>query len=98
MPLLDVLRMYRTNLMPTGLPVDCGPPPQIKNGTLIGRAFTSVGSVAAYYCSPGTIRVGNNPIVCQDDGTWGDPPMCVLPGEYEWMSHTPLRLGLYIQF
>ena len=61
--------------------VDCGPPPQIANGTVIGGFFTSVGNTASYFCDFGTNLVGNSTITCQDDGTWEDPPMCVLPGE-----------------
>ena len=60
----------------------CGFPPQVTNGNVYYRIFASVGSVARYYCDFGTNLVGNRTIVCQDDGTWEDPPMCVLPSEY----------------
>ena len=75
------------------LSVDCGPPPEITNGTVIGGVFTSVGSKASYFCDFGTNLVGNDTITCQDDGTWEDPPMCVVPGEcmdYNYYALTSL--------
>ena len=45
--------------------VDCGPPPQITNGTVIGGFFTSVGSVASYLCEFPTNLVGNDTIDCE---------------------------------
>ena len=63
--------------------VDCGPSPQIANATSIGGTFfTSVGDEVRYYCDFGTTLVGNATIVCLDDGTWSDPPMCIPPSEY----------------
>lgn len=62
--------------------VDCGPPPQITNGTVVGGFFTSVGSVVGYSCDFPTNLVGNDTIYCRDDGTWEDPPICVPPSEY----------------
>ena len=75
--------------------VDCGPPPQIVNGTVFsGGIFTSVGRTARYRCNFGTNLVGNSTITCQDDGTWEDPPMCVLPGEC--MNYTCISYASYL--
>ena len=73
--------------------VDCGPPPEIANGTFIGGTFTTVGNTAFYYCNDfSATRVGNSTITCQDDGTWEDPPLCVLPSKcmnwYTMPHHT----------
>ena len=60
----------------------CGPPPQIANGTAYEFGGTAVGSTAYYYCNAFRANlVGNRNILCQEDGRWEDPPMCVLPGE-----------------
>ena len=65
---------------------DCGPPPQIANGTArTGMSYTVYEhptTTAYYYCNVGARLVGNRSIDCRDDGTWEDPPMCVPPGEY----------------
>ena len=67
--------------------VECGPPPQIANGTasIISTSGSVSGSrttAAYYFCNGGARLVGNSTIDCRDDGTWEDPPMCVPPGEY----------------
>ena len=66
--------------------VDCGPPPEIANGS--ARAFDTIHygfglrTVAASFCNRGARLVGNSTIDCRDDGTWEDPPMCVPLSEY----------------
>ena len=63
------------------LSADCGPPPEIANGSPI-REYPVRGTTTVYYCDFGATLLGNDTITCQDDGTWEDPPMCVLPGGY----------------
>lgn len=54
---------------------DCGPPPQIANGT-VSPLRTAGRSVAVYLCDFGFAREGKGVISCHDNGIWGRPPVC----------------------
>ena len=68
--------------------VNCGNPPRPTNGSISSLNGTVRGSVANYECDTGYKLVGNSSIVCQDDGEWSTPPVCLGMCEnyYEWCS------------
>ena len=77
----DDINMYTVfEIIQLFFSADCGPPPEIANGSPI-VASPVAGTTAIYLCDFGATLLGNNTITCQDDGTWEDPPMCVLPSE-----------------
>ena len=47
--------------------IDCGPPPQIKDGSVQCSDTTSNG-MAEYKCKKGFLLVGSSTMVCQSDG------------------------------
>ena len=47
--------------------IDCGPPPQIQDGSVQCSATTSNG-MAEYKCKKGFLLVGSSMMVCQSDG------------------------------
>ena len=78
----DDINMYTVfEIIQLFFSADCGPPPEIANGNSIGGFYNPVGSTAFYFCDFGATLLGNDTIICQDDRTWEDPPMCVVPGE-----------------
>jgi hypothetical protein len=68
--------------MTCNMPVDCGPPPAVTNaaspvisGGAGGGATTTFGATAAYTCSAGHTKAGND-ASCQASGTWSAAPTC----------------------
>ena len=55
---------------------DCPNPFVPENGQVEMLTGLSFNSTAEYSCSDGYILVGNDTVVCQDDGTWSDSPNC----------------------
>jgi Sushi repeat (SCR repeat) len=62
---------------PTCVPVACGAPPAIANGSVVAPVVT-YGSTATYTCSAGySFSTATTMRTCQADGTWSTPaPVC----------------------
>ncbi|TSN12231.1 Sushi, von Willebrand factor type A, EGF and pentraxin domain-containing protein 1 [Bagarius yarrelli] len=58
---------------PKCFPANCGRPPIIKNGRVIGTNYGYNGKVK-YECNVGYILAGNPTLICRGDGLWDDPP------------------------
>ncbi|XP_053326365.1 complement factor H-like [Spea bombifrons] len=58
----------------------CGPPPIIDFGDYVGDRKTTyeAGSVVVYKCPNYYVLQGNQHIKCEN-GTWQDPPICLVP-------------------
>ncbi len=67
-----------SGVVPTCIPVDCGPPPAVTNAS-VSRAATTYGSSAAYACDAGYALSGTSSLTCQADATWSRPgPTCTI--------------------
>ncbi|XP_074480016.1 sushi, von Willebrand factor type A, EGF and pentraxin domain-containing protein 1 isoform X1 [Sebastes fasciatus] len=65
-----------SNDAPVCLPVSCGDPGAVANGTTHGGAFVYP-EVLHYECSPGFVLKGSDTIACRADGKWnGQKPWC----------------------
>ncbi len=64
-----------SDVAPTCVPVDCGPPPVVANGTPSGRD-TAFEAVQTYACAAGYVLSGAAQIRCAPSGNWSPPPQC----------------------
>ncbi|XP_056124585.1 sushi, von Willebrand factor type A, EGF and pentraxin domain-containing protein 1 isoform X2 [Rhinichthys klamathensis goyatoka] len=57
--------------------VECGPPPDLEHGQYHGDDFYA-GSLVLYQCKPGFYLLGENKMMCTNNGKWiGNPPACL---------------------
>ncbi len=63
------------------MPIECGIPRAIANGTVNLAGGTTYGSVVTYDCNPGFVLYGASTRVCSVDGNWSGPePVCYPQG------------------
>uniref|UniRef100_UPI00358E4E79 sushi, von Willebrand factor type A, EGF and pentraxin domain-containing protein 1-like isoform X2 n=1 Tax=Myxine glutinosa TaxID=7769 RepID=UPI00358E4E79 len=62
---------------PTCIPQDCGFPPSLTNGQIIGRDYTFLGKIT-YNCNLGFVIQGEFVVTCLQNGRWsGGAPKCL---------------------
>ena len=70
---------YQTNttgtFMTSFLFLDCGPPPDVDNGTAYYTSMTE-GATAQYECDSGYRIVGSALVTCLPTGKWTQEPVC----------------------
>ncbi|XP_070563038.1 LOW QUALITY PROTEIN: sushi, von Willebrand factor type A, EGF and pentraxin domain-containing protein 1-like [Ptychodera flava] len=84
--------------------IDCGPPPDVANASMIGTLYT-YRSVVVYSCENGFDLIGSSDIICQLDAQWTPVPVCEpvdcgLPprAEHAIMSGDETKLGSHIYY
>ena len=75
----------------------CGTPETVANAQITGPSSLTVGSTATYTCNPGYRLVGNEQIVCQNNGQWTTRPTCQLIGATGKIIHI-FHLRFHIHF
>ncbi|XP_053386927.1 uncharacterized protein LOC123542089 isoform X2 [Mercenaria mercenaria] len=73
-PTVTCLSNGNWEMMPSCIIVDCEDPTPIKGS--VDKNETKFGTVVEVSCDPGYDITGNSTIICQDDGTWSDHPVC----------------------